>query len=287
MAMTTDASPGPVSTEKGLTNPLPLPRPTVDLSQFVIEDDEPIENIFAEKQYRLLTHTLYISWAGPRPGSTFLVVSNVGLFGAPDQLQALCPDVMLAVDVRIGGPEQRRNRSYFVWERGKAPDVVIEIVSDRRGGEADRKLAEYARIGVPYYVVFDPEDRLREGVLRSFALRGGAYELMPENRYPEVGLGLVLWRDQFEDMRSEWIRWCDLDGRFIPIAVENALRDRELIDQERQRAEQAERDRSLANERAEQAERDRKLASERAEQEREARERLEAKLRALGIDPNA
>ncbi len=285
--MTTDASPGPVSTEKGLTNPLSLPRPTVDLSQFVIEDDEPIESFFAEKLYNLLTRTLLASWPGPGAGRPFLAASNVGLFGAPDQLQGLCPDVMLAVDVHVGDVNQLRNRSYFVWERGKAPDVVIEIVSDRRGGEGDRKREEYARIGVPYYVLFDPENRLREGVLRSFALRGAAYEPLAEDRYPEVGLGLLLWRGPFENSRGEWLRWCDLDGRPIPTVEENALRNRELIEQAFQRAEQAERDRNLDRERAEQAERDRNLASERAEQDRQARERLEAKLRALGIDPNA
>jgi hypothetical protein len=30
---------------------------------------------------------------------------------------------------------QRRNRSYFVWEFGKVPEVCIEIVSNAEGDE--------------------------------------------------------------------------------------------------------------------------------------------------------
>jgi len=63
---------------------------------------------------------------------------------------------------------QRRNRSYFVWEFGKVPEVCIEIVSNQEGdelilskksrqkGKTTTKKDIYAQIGVRYYVVFDP-----------------------------------------------------------------------------------------------------------------------------------
>ena len=41
------------------------------------------------------------------------------------------------------------HRSYFVQEHGKPPDVVVEIVSNRRGCEDSNKLEGYARIRVP------------------------------------------------------------------------------------------------------------------------------------------
>jgi Putative restriction endonuclease len=120
-----------------------------NLDDLVIEDGKPLDSIFTEKQQHLLTEPLYSSWAGPGEGQTFLALANVGLFHTSGE-PPLVPDAMLAVDVRIGQDlSVRENRSYFVWLRGKVPDVVIEIVSDRRGGEATHKMRTYARIGVP------------------------------------------------------------------------------------------------------------------------------------------
>ena len=36
-----------------------------DVTDLVIEADEPVDSIFAEKQARLLTEPLYSTWAGP------------------------------------------------------------------------------------------------------------------------------------------------------------------------------------------------------------------------------
>jgi Uma2 family endonuclease len=65
----------------------------------------------------------------------------------------IVPDVFVSLDVETPQDfRQKRNRTYFVWEFGKAPDVVIEVVSSREGNELGRKLHDYARLGVPYYV---------------------------------------------------------------------------------------------------------------------------------------
>jgi hypothetical protein len=235
-----------------------------NLDALVIEDDTPVDSIFAEKQQRLLAEPLYSSWPGPGPNRTFQAFANVGLFFAPQE-DPLAPDAMLATDVPTGGDlALRRNRSYFVWERGKPPDVAIEIVSDRRGREEDFKLHHYARIGVSFYVIFDPADRLRHGVLRSFIKHGVEYKPLIEARFPLVGLGLVLWDGEFEGHQARWLRWCDEQGSVIPTGQERAEQERQRAEQERQRAEQE---------------------RQRAEQERQRAEQLEAKLRALGIDP--
>src|SRR5262249_27180387 len=148
--------------------------PNLDL--IVIEDDQPMDSIFAEKQQRLLTEPLESSWAGPGEGRPFLVLANVGVF-ATDKTPPLVPDVALSVDVQPGTDlTVRANRSYFIWVMGKPPDVAIEIVSDRRGGEMTHKMREYARIRVLYYVLFDPPEHLRGGVLRAFRLVDGSYE---------------------------------------------------------------------------------------------------------------
>jgi hypothetical protein len=121
---------------------------------------------------------------------------------------------------------------------------VIEIVSNREGGELSTKKERYESLPVAFYVVFDPFHLLGPEALVTFGLRGGRYERAPGPVFPSLGLGLCLWRGRFEDIEREWIRWCDAEGRPLPTGVE------------------------------------------RAEKEKERAERLAAKLRALGIDPD-
>jgi Uma2 family endonuclease len=251
--------------------------PNVD--DLVIEDGKPVDSIFAEKQYRLLTEPLHSSWAGPENGGTFLALSDVGLFYAAGE-PALAPDVMLSLNVRKPLDLTRKdNRSYFVWIMGKPPDVVIEIVSDCRGSEEDYKMDVYARVRVTYYVIFDPLNRLSSETLRGYALHEGVYRPIDVSRLPEVGLGLTLWEGNYEDQPGRWLRWCDRDGVLIPTGHEQAKQERQHAEQERQRAEQADQRAEQERQRAEQAD-------QRAEQERQRAERLVAQLRALGIEPN-
>jgi hypothetical protein len=237
----------------------PPPEYLPDLDSIVIEDGQPMDSVFFEKLCRLLTEALYSSWPGPGEGRTFEVFANVGLFYA-DKTPPLAPDVMLSLDVKLGDDFSRKeNRSYFVWILGKPPDVVIEFVSDRRGGEGGYKIRQYASLGVVYYVIFDLQNRLGRGGLRAFALREGQYERIEPGWLPAVGLGLTLWDGAFEGHSGRWLRWCRQDGQVIPTG-------REAVEQERQARQQLE---------------------EQARQDREARERLEARLREAGIDPSA
>jgi Uma2 family endonuclease len=216
-----------------------------NIDHIVTEDDTPVDNIFSEKQQRLLTEPLYSSWSGPGAGRSFVAAANVGVFAAVAQLP-LVPDVFLSLDVKV--PEDmwaKNHRSYFLWEYGKPPDAVIEIVSNRKGNEAGSKLRDYARIGVTYYVIFDPDEQLQGKTLRLYALREGKYTPLKGQWLPEIGLGLTLWRGSFEGTEATWLRWCDHDGNVIA------------------------------------------TGAERAEQERERAERLAARLRELGIDPES
>jgi hypothetical protein len=69
-----------------------------DVGHLVTEDDRPVDNIFSEKQQRLLTEPLYNSpgWVGE--GRSFLALANVGLFYAIRQ-PPYVPDMMLSLDV--------------------------------------------------------------------------------------------------------------------------------------------------------------------------------------------
>src|SRR5713101_8545062 len=176
-----------MSTELTTQAPVPplAPEDYPSVEHLVTEDDTPVDNIFSEKQQRLLTEPLYSSWDA---GRLFLAASNVGLFYAVRQ-PPLVPDAFLSLDVQAPADLwPRANRSYFLWEYDKRPDVVIEVVSNQKGAEDDRKLRVYARIGVPYYVIFDPIDQLKGSVLRVYELHAGGYRLAADRWFPMVGL---------------------------------------------------------------------------------------------------
>lgn len=196
--------------------------PTPDIDKLVTEDDIPVDNIFSEKQQRLLTDSLYSSWAGPGEDRPFVTMANVGMFYATTQ-QAVVPDVLVSLDVVH--PEdvwEKRHRSYFIWEYGKPPEVVIEIVSNKVGGELEYKKQLYARLGIAYYVVFDPEQQLSESRLQIFHLRNMGYVLVDEPELPGMGLGLNLWEGDFQGLHAEWLRWLDEKGNILLTGSERA-----------------------------------------------------------------
>lgn len=248
---------------------IPMPPETAaedwSLDHLITDDDTPVDNLYIEKLLRLLVHVLYSSWTPPA-GQPFRAMSDVGLFFVPKN-PAIVPDLMLAVGVQTpANVTAQQHRSYFVWIVGKVPDLVLEVVSDRRGGEDTTKMAEYATRGIPYYIIFDPEDHLGGGELRAFQLQAGTYQPIDPVWIPALELGLTFWEGKFEELDYRWLRWCDRSGQVLLTAAERA----EL---ERQRAQ---------------------VSHERAEKERQMREheqrkleRLEKRLKDLGIDPDS
>ena len=246
-----------------------LPEVDFDIESLVTEDDTPVDNMPSEKQQRLLTEPLYSSWAGPGAGRTFLAAANVGVFPEPRN-PAIVPDVFVSLDVQVAENWwEKAHRAYLVWEFGKAPDLVLEIVSNREGNEDGRKKLRYARMGVGAYVIYDPWQRVMAEELRIYRLSGGRYERQEERWFAELRLGMTLWEGEFEGVRSRWLRWQDERGELIPTGREQ----RERAEQERERAEQE-------RERAEQE-------RERAERAERRAERLAALLRRSGIDPDS
>ena len=194
----------------------------VDVETLVTEDDTPVDNMPSEKQQRLLTEPLYSSWSGPGGGRTFLAAANVGVFPEPRN-PAIVPDVFVSLDVQ---PHRnwwdKRHRSYFVWEFGKPPDLVVGIVSNQKGNEVGRKRRRYAEMGVGYYVIHDPLHQVMDDELRIYRLRSGSYERRESHRFHELRLGLTLWDGVFETVPSRWLRWVDEHGVLIPTGRERA-----------------------------------------------------------------
>lgn len=190
-----------------------------DINHLITEDDEPVDNLFSEKQQRLLVEPLYSSW---KPEQPFLAAANVGIFYAVRQ-PAIVPDMFLSLDVQAAEDLwPKENRSYFLWKFGKPPEVVVEIVSNTQGGETDKKFRRYARIGVWYYVIFDPQHLIQEESLHIYELSIGRYILKHDRQLTQVELGLTLWEGEFEGQHAQWLRWCDLEGQIIPTGTERA-----------------------------------------------------------------
>ena len=238
------------------------------IENLVTEDDEPVDNMLSEKQMRLLTEPLYASWqpppseehpAGPRK---FMAAANVGVFSSV-HLPPVVPDMFLSLDVEvIPDWTQKKNRSYFIWEHDKPPEVAVEIVSNKVGGELGDKMRRYARMSVGYYVVFDPFRHLSQDLLRVYELEmvfgHPRYRRREDFNLSGVGLSLTLWRGIFETVEDEWLRWCDAAGNLIPTGKEYGTEQAQRADTEAQRA----------------------------DTEAQRAGRLAAKLRELGLDPN-
>lgn len=228
---------------------------TPDISHIITEDDEPVDNIASSKKQRCMVNPLYDTDVLDRP---FFADVNVGIFYALNQ-PPVVPDMFLSLGVEPARDWwEKKNRSYFIWEFGKPPDVVVEIVSNVKGDELDGKKKKYAQMGVHYYAVYDPQLLIQDKELQVYENYVGEFLPRPDHKLPRIGLELTLWLGYFEDRYDVWLRWCDKDGNLLLTGTEQAEQARQRTEEERQRAEKA---------------------TKRAEL-------LAAKLRELGIDPN-
>ena len=160
----------PPSVPTGLAAYYMPPESWPNYDHIVTEDNIPVDSYYDGWQMRLLTSALHDSWPGPGEGRPFLAGANVGLFYSFNE-PPIVPDMMLSLDVRLDALPKKKQRSYFVWEFGKTPDAAIEIVSGTDGEELGRKLQIYERIGIPYYIVWDPYKHRYRGTRAFFRKR--------------------------------------------------------------------------------------------------------------------
>ncbi len=248
-----------------------LPRylPTAD--ELPNSDDTPVDNELQELIPGLLKSILRMLWKG-RMDWFFGI--DMGIYTHPEQ-PPIVPDGFLSLNVERSFDENLR-LSYLLWEEEISPIFVLEVVSAKPGGEYTTKLDKYAELGVLYYVIYSlekvlhlgkPQDRTfrnpkrrRKAKLEIHKLIQGNYELQSNNPLwmPEIGLGIGSERAEYDDLMREWLYWYDENDNRYPTPYEQ-------IELERQRANDA--DRLI-------------------EQERQRADRLAAKLRDLGIDPD-
>lgn len=176
----------------------------------------------------------------------------------------------------VTGVSKKERKSWVVWQEEKAPDVIIELLSESTASydKTTKKAVYQDKLRVSEYYWYDPwhpED------FAGFTLVHGQYHpkelndqgwLMSE----ALGLALVRWSGVYRTVDTVWLRWATLEGEILPTGQELAQQERQKVEQERLRAEQE----------CLRAEQERL----RAEQERLRAESLAAKLRELGVDPD-
>jgi len=172
--------------------------------------------------------------------------------------------------VVLGVPRGER-KSWVVWEQGKAPDVVIELLSESTAahdkGEKKEIYQDLMRVPEYFWVdPFAPEDRA------GFRLVDGVYQPVERDAQGRLishrlGLSLLLWTGPYRGIEGTWLRWATLEGELLPTDAEAAQRLAEL---EKARADDAEQRAGEAEQRAESEARraaDARARAERAEAE--------------------
>lgn len=88
-----------------------------------------------------------------------------------DPSQRVCPDVFLT----FGIPKEPPRRSYFLWQEGRPPSLVVEVTSKGSRREDVEKKDLYARLGVEEYFLHDPLGEYLKPSLQGFRLENGKY----------------------------------------------------------------------------------------------------------------
>jgi hypothetical protein len=139
---------------------------------------------------------------------------------------------------------------------------VLEIVSKTKGGEYDQKLLRYADLGVLYYCIYNPDhyQRDRHDPFEIYKLIDGVYQRQSGEPFwmPEVGLGIGRQVGTFQAIDREWLYWFNEAG------------DRYLTPEERSALFQVQA----------------KAFEAQAEDAQQRADRLAAKLRELGLNPD-
>jgi len=213
---------------------MPAPPPTQD--ELPCDDGEPMETQRHKWQMDLLIETMD-RWLAQRgegyAGGNMFVYFDLAqtrgqYFRGPDFF------------VVLGAPRGER-KCWVVWEEGKGPDVIIELLSPRTAAfdQDGKKIIYQNQLRVPEYYWFDPFDPEERA---GFALIEGVYRAIPRDDQGRLwsqclNLALVLWRGVYRGIEGTWLRWATLAGELLPTDAEAV---QQQVEQERQRAERAE-----------------------------------------------
>ena len=197
-------------------------------------DDIPVDNENQNFIPNLLLFLLEFIW-GDRLDWYFGVDMAIYHTTGANPRVPLVPDGFLSVGVerRKQSLQGRGRLSYVLWEENDIPPILtLEVVSQTYGNEYDEKMEIYAKLGVLYYVIYNPDywRRDQHQPLEVYKLVDGTYQLQIGEPLwmSEIGLGIGRFQYVANAVGREALTWYGETGtRYLSQA-----------EVERQRAEQ-------------------------------------------------
>ncbi|KAF3887747.1 MULTISPECIES: Uma2 family endonuclease [Nostocales] len=206
-----------------LSPEIPVALPSTN--QLACSDDTPVDNEDQNFLPNVLLFLLNSIWAKRLDwffGVDMAIYHTTGV----NSRVPVVPDgfLSLGVERKKGG---KSRRSYAVWEEKEiVPILTLEIVSQTPGGEYDEKLDIYAKLGVLYYVIYNPEywQRDQHQPFEVYKLIDGNYQLQIGEPYwmPEVGLGIGRYQATVAGIQQQLLSWYDKKGDRYLTAEERA-----------------------------------------------------------------
>jgi Uma2 family endonuclease len=199
--------------------------PTQD--ELPYDDGIPMETPRHAAQMRLLIESLELHWSDRQD---FFVGGNMFVYFSLRQVRN--QDFRGSDFFVVLGVPRKERKSWVVWEEEKAPNLVIEMISESTAtrDKVEKKQIYQDQLRVPEYIWFDPFT----AELAGFTTHNGSYESMESDDQgrlisEQIGLALTLWDGTYQSITTRWLRWETPEGILLPTA-------QEVAEQERQRA---------------------------------------------------
>ncbi len=220
--------------------------PTED--ELPYDDGMPMESQRHAIQLQLLMDPLRLYWTDRHD---VFVGGNMFVYFSLEQVRNQDfrgPDFFVAL-----GVPKRERKSWVVWQEGKGPDVVIELLSDSTAArdKGEKKFIYQDRLRVPEYFWFDPFS----GECVGFTLRDGVYvpivmDAQERLFSQQLDLVLVQWEGIYQDLNARWLRWATVTGVLLPTPQEALEQEQQRATEAQQRATEAQQQAAEAQERA-------------------------------------
>jgi Uma2 family endonuclease len=201
------------------------------------DDGMPMETQRHALQLQLLIDPLRLYWTDRQD---VYVGGNMFVYFSLEQVRHQDfrgPDFFVVL-----GVPRRERKSWVVWQEGKGPDVVIELLSESTAAQdkGEKKAIYQDRLRVPEYFWFDPFS----GEWAGFVLRNEGYMALAEDNQgrlvsQKLGLALVRWQGFYQDIEARWLRWTTLSGALLPTPQEVAVAAQQQTAEARRQAVEA------------------------------------------------
>jgi Uma2 family endonuclease len=189
------------------------PPPTIDE---IPDYDIPLETERHQLQIELLVETLQ-PWLALR-SQGYVGGGNVPVYFKVSQISDRdyrAPDFFAVLNAPKG-----ERKAWLVWEEISRPDVIIELLSESTAeyDKTEKKHLYESWLRVTEYFWFDP---FNPDDFVGFNLAFSDYEpIEPDAKgnlfSQQLGLNLVRWEGVYRGVSALWLRWATVDGILLP-----------------------------------------------------------------------